>query len=318
VEAHDDAEPGYQTDVTADGPLERTFLLDRPLDLLLTLRPLWRGYGDPTMRLGIGQAWRSSRTVDGPATVALATTGGVLSARAWGPGAATALAAIPSLVGLDDDLTGWRPAAHPLIADLDRRLAGVRIGSTGAVMEALVPAIIEQKVTGREAFRSFRALVLVHGEPAPGPLGLRLQPTPATLAGLPYHAFHPLGIERRRADAIRRAAGRATWLEATRDLDRVQASARFRSIPGIGVWTAAEVAVRALGDRDAVSEGDFHLPGLVAWALAGERRADDARMLELLEPFRGQRARVIRLLEASGMGPPRRGPRMSPRSIARI
>ncbi len=86
-------------------------------------------------------------------------------------------------------------------------------------------------------------------------------------------------------------------------------------MPGIGPWTAAEVGVRALGDADAVSVGDFHLPNLVAYALAGEPRGNDARMLELLEPYRGQRARVMRLLELSGIRPPRYGPRLAPRRI---
>jgi 3-methyladenine DNA glycosylase/8-oxoguanine DNA glycosylase len=303
---------------TIPADAEATFDLDRPLDLFLTLRPLWRGAGDPTMRLGRGQAWRATRTGAGSASIALATVDGHLTARAWGPGASAALAAVPALVGLDEELDGWEPSRHRVIAELDRRLRGVRLGRTGAVMEALVPAIIEQKVTGREAFGAYRELVRRHGEPAPGPLGLRLPPEPATLAALPYHAFHPLGLERRRADTIRRASARAAWLEGTTALAADEAYARLQSIPGVGPWTAAEVGVRALGDGDAVSVGDFHLPSLVAWAFVGQRHADDARMLELLEPFRGHRARVIRLIEASGMGPPRRGPRMGSRSIVGI
>jgi 3-methyladenine DNA glycosylase/8-oxoguanine DNA glycosylase len=74
----------------------------------------------------------------------------------------------------------------------------------------------------------------------------------------------------------------------------------------------------ALGDPDAVSEGDFHLPNLVAWNLAGEPRGTDERMLQLLEPYRGQRGRVQRLLEAGGTGAPRFGPRMRIHSIGRI
>jgi 3-methyladenine DNA glycosylase/8-oxoguanine DNA glycosylase len=306
------------TAVPETSGVQRSLALDGPLDLVRTLRPLWRGPGDPTMGLGPERAWRATRTADGPASIAIALDGRQIVARAWGPGAEAALAALPAVLGLDDDRDGWRPEAHPVIAALDRRLRGLRIGRTGAVMEALVPAIIEQKVTGREASASFRDLVLAHGETAPGPLGLRLPPEPSRLAALPYFAFHPLGLERRRADTIRGAAARAAWLEATAMMTRADAEARLRSIAGIGAWTAAEVAVRAFGDPDAVSVGDFHLPSLVCWALAGERRGDDARMLELLEPFRGHRARVLRLLEAGGMGPPRRGPRMPTRSIAAI
>ena len=183
-----------------------------------------------------------------------------------------------------------------------------------------MPAILEQKVTGQEAWRAWSGLVRVHGEPAPGPpeWRLRLAPSPATLAALPYYAYHPFGIERRRAELIRRVASRAAWFEAIVDLPLADAYARLTAVPGIGPWTAAEVGVRALGDPDAVSVGDFHLPSLVAFALAGEPRGDDARMLELLEPYRGQRALVVRLLELSGVRPSRRGPRLSGRGIENL
>jgi 3-methyladenine DNA glycosylase/8-oxoguanine DNA glycosylase len=295
----------------------RTLRIDRPLDLGLTLGPLRHGAGDPTIAIARGHVLRATRTPDGPATIELRITDDRLDAEAWGPGADRALAAVPDLVGWHDDPSAMAPG-DPFVARLARRLAGLRLGRSGAVMESLVPAIIEQKVTGREAFRAFRGLVRRYGEPAPGPLGLMLPPEPETLARLPYYAFHPLGVERRRADTIRRAAGRAAWLEEVVALPLPEAYARLRSIPGVGVWTAAEVAVRALGDVDAVSVGDFHLPKLVAWALAGEPRATDERMLELLEPYRGQRARVVRLIEAGGLGPPRRAPRLPARSIAEI
>ena len=100
-------------------------------------------------------------------------------------------------------------------------------------------------------------------------------------------------------------------------MNRVNGQVR-RCIPGIGRWTIAEVTRVAYGDPDAVSIGDFHMPNLVAWALAREPRADDARMLELLEPYRGQRGRVQRLLEVSGIRAPRYGPRLTPRRIAGI
>jgi hypothetical protein len=180
---------------------------------------------------------------------------------------------------------------------------------------------LEQKVTGTEAWRGFRGLVRRWGEPAPGPFGergLRLQPEAAVIAAIPYHALHPIGIERRRADLVRRVALHAARLEEILDLSRDAAEARLRALPGVGPWTAAEVLLRARGDPDAVSVGDFHLPNVVAFALAGEIRGTDERMLELLEPWRGQRARVVRLLEQSGLRPPAFGPRYAPRSIASI
>jgi 3-methyladenine DNA glycosylase/8-oxoguanine DNA glycosylase len=296
----------------------QTFPLDGPFDLVRTLAPLAHGSSDATIRLRPGRAWRTTRTADGSATVALSHVGDEVRAEAFGPGADRALAAVPALLGLED--AGPVPAGHPLIAQLVRRFPGVRIPRSGAVLESLVPAILEQKVTGQQAHRGMAGLTRVHGEAAPGPpeWRLRLPPPPAVLAALPYYAYHPFGVEQRRAELIRRVAARAPWFEASVDLPLVEAYARLTAVPGIGPWTAAEVGVRAFGDPDAVSVGDFHLPNLVAFALAREPRADDARMLELLEPYRGQRARVVRLLELSGIRPPRYGPRLSIQSIESI
>jgi 3-methyladenine DNA glycosylase/8-oxoguanine DNA glycosylase len=291
-----------------------TFPLDRPLDLGRTLAIHLRGTADPAMRIANDQAIRAMRTPDGPATVELRVLGPELRVEAWGPGADRAIADAPALVGLGADRARLAPA-HPLVARLDREHAGLRIGRTGAVYEALVPAILEQKVTGIEARRGLRGLVRRWGEPAPGPFGLRLLPRPDVLAAIPYHELHPLGIERRRADVLRRVAERAGRFEECAALPLPEAYRRLTALPGLGPWTAAEVAVRALGDADAVSIGDFHLPNLVTYALAGEPRGTDGRMLELLEPWRGQRGRVVRLLELSGIRPPARGPRMAVRSF---
>jgi 3-methyladenine DNA glycosylase/8-oxoguanine DNA glycosylase len=299
-------------DATIDLPL------DGPLDLGGSLGPLVRGHGDRTIRLATGRAWWSTRTPSGIATVGLRLDGRRVMADAWGPGAAHALGRVPRLFSAGaDSLTD---AVHPRVVSLAKRRPGVRILRTGSVMDALVAAILEQKVTGAEAHRAWHGLVRLHGDAAPGPpeLGLRVLPAPRTLAALPYWAYHTLGVERRRADVIRAIARNADSIEAIVDLPHVDASARLQAIPGIGPWTAAEVGVRALGDVDAVSVGDFHLPHLVAYALAGEPRATDARMLELLEPYRGRRALVVRLLELSGLRAPRFGPRLAPRRIEGI
>jgi 3-methyladenine DNA glycosylase/8-oxoguanine DNA glycosylase len=296
-----------------------TIELDAPLDLVGSLGPLIRGHGDRTVRLARDRAWWTTRTPAGIATVGVAILGPRrILADAWGPGSEPALARVPALFGPGTDRLA--EVGDPRIATLARRRPGVRILRTGAVLESLVPAILEQKVTGTEAHRAWHALVRRYGEPAPGPaeLGLRVMPAPATMAAMPYWAYHPLGVERRRADLIRAIARDAARFEALVDAKLETAYARLRSIPGIGPWTAAEVGVRALGDVDAVSVGDFHLRHLVAYALAGEPRATDARMLELLEPYRGRRALVVRLLELSGLAAPRYGPRLAPRRIEGI
>ncbi len=296
--------------------IERGLDLRGPLDLAGTLGPLAHGRGDRTIRLGRSEAWLAFRTPDGPATLRLQLTAPArLEATAWGPGAADALDGAADLVGERDRPEAFT-AVHPILRRLERSHPGLRFPRTGRVFGALLPSILEQKVTGTEAFRSYAAILRRYGEAAPGPGDLLLPPPPTTLAGLPYHAFHPLGVERRRADVIRRAAASASWLNAARSA--AEATSRLTSLPGIGAWTAAEVVRSAFGDPDAVSVGDYHVPNMVAWALAGEPRADDARMLELLEPYRGQRGRVQRLLEVGRITAPRYGPRMAPRSIAAI
>jgi endonuclease III len=292
--------------------------LDGPLDLAASLGPLARGLGDRTIRIAGSRAWWATRTVDGIATLGLSVGGGCLAAEAWGPGAERVLDRVPRMFSAPTG--GLVGHSDRRIAALARRAPGVRIIRTEAVLDALVGAILEQKVTGKEAHRTWHGLVRWHGEPAPGPpeLGLRVLPSPAALAALPYWSYHVLGLEQRRAELIRAIARRASWFETIVDLPLPDAYARLRSVRGVGPWTAAEVGARALGDVDAVSVGDFHLPHIVAYALAGEPRGDDARMLELLEPFRGHRALVVRLLELSGVQPPRYGPRLAPRRIEGI
>ena len=284
---------------------------------LLTLATLWQGPPDPAMRFVDGGVLRATHTEQGPATLRVRFGAEEALAEAWGPGATVALERAPGLLGQLDEPSHLRPQ-HPLVRDLARRFAGVRMTRAGSVYEPLLATIIGQKVTSFEARRSYRLLLQRWGEPAPGPGGLLLPPAPEQLARLPYHVLHPLGLERRRADALRVAAGAARALQRLADERPAGLGPALASLPGIGAWSTAEVLRLVLGDPDAVSVGDYNLPNLVGWALAGERRADDARMLELLEPYRGQRARVVQLLELSGLYPPRRGPRLAPRSIAAI
>ncbi len=309
---------------TARQPPEATANLpiEGPFDLERTLAPLAHGRGDPTIRIEPDRVRRATRTPAGPAAEELVRTGPGVTVRAWGPGAAWAVAHAPDLLGLRDRPAAFMPG-QPLLDELARRYAGIRIGRTDAVLEALVPAILEQKITGDEARRVYRALIHAHGEDAPGPFELRLPPAPSVLAALPYYAYHPLGLERRRAELLRRLGGAAARLEALAALDPAEAGRRLQQIPGIGPWTAGEVGRAAFGDADAVSIGDYHLPRLVCFVLAGEHDGDDRRMLELLEPWRGQRGRVVRWLELgsrdlAGLGPSRRAPRMPSRSIGSL
>ncbi len=292
-----------------------------PVDLALTLGPLRRGAADPCMRFAGPSLWRATRTPEGPATTHLVAdhAAGAVRVRAWGPGAAWAIDAAPALVGADDDPRSFVPH-HAVIRDLHRRLGGLRIPTSRAVTEALLPVILEQKVAGVEARRSYRAMVAALGDPAPGPapVALRLPPAPASVAATPPWVMHRWGVEARRAGTLRLACAAAGRLEETTAMGAPEARRRLTAIPGVGPWSAAEVALVALGDADAVSLGDFHLPHQVCWALAGVPRGDDDTMLELLEPYRGHRGRVLRLLFEGGVAAPRFGSRLPLPRIGRL
>ena len=295
----------------------RALPLPFPLDLELTLGALQRGPADPTIRFEGNQVWRAARTPDGPATMRLSRVGTGLTADAWGAGAGWMVRHAEALLGFEDHPETFAPV-NRLLADLHRHHPGLRLGRTGLVFEALLPTILEQKVPGVEAWASYARLVRALGEPAPGTAGLLLSPTPRRLLATPYWAVHRFGIERRRLAVIQAAAQRAAALERMVALPAALARTHLMSLPGIGPWSAAEVSIIALGDSDAVSLGDYHLPHQVSWALAGEPRGTDDRMIQLLEPYRGHRARVIRLLTLGGIQAPRFGPRLRLRRIAAL
>lgn len=313
-----DEQPKTAMGETLDEPLRRTVRLPLPVDLGLTLGILAYGRANPCVRREPdGSWWRATRTPLGPATARFAAAEDGIRAEGWGPGAEWVLDAAPELLGSRDSLDGFHPAPG-IVRDLHRRMPGLRIPRSRAVFETLVPTILEQKVPGAEAVAGYRNLVSAFGDVAPGPARLRLPPAPEILARTPYPAFHPLGIERRRADTLRAAASRAVRLEETLEMSLPDSYRRIQAFPGVGPWSAARVAMVALGDADAVPPGDYHLPHMVAWAFTGRPRGTDEQMLELLEPYAGHRGRVLRLLLAGGVSAPRFGPRMSLRSIERI
>jgi 3-methyladenine DNA glycosylase/8-oxoguanine DNA glycosylase len=287
-----------------------------PLDLGLVLGPLRRGPADPTFRTTPdGSVWRATRTPDGPGTlrVALRPAAAQAEAEAWGPGAQWLLGRLPELLGAQDDPDLFEPR-HRLVAASQRRCPGLRLTRTGLVLESLIPSVLEQKVTTDEAYRAWRLLVRKYGEPAPGPADgahrMHVMPDPSAWRMIPSWEWHRAGVDNKRASTILRAVRVARRLEEAAAMEPQQAQERLELIPGIGPWTSAETVQRSNGAPDAVTVGDLHLPGIVGYALAGDRNADDAAMLELLAPYTGQRHRAARLILLGGRTPPRRKPKM--------
>ncbi|MCX2185585.1 DNA-3-methyladenine glycosylase 2 family protein [Streptomyces sp. SKN60] len=288
------------------------------LDLGLTLGPLRRGPGDPTFRTTAdGSVWRASRTPDGAGTIRVRAADG--RAEAWGPGGGWLMARLPALLGAEDDPAAFVPR-HRLLALTHRARRGLRLTRTGLVMESLIPSVLEQKVTTDEAYRSWRLLVRKYGEPAPGPApeGMYVMPDARTWAMIPSWEWHRANVDGKRSAAVVRAARVAHRMEEAAHMPPAEARKRLELIPGIGPWTSAETIQRSNGAPDEVTTGDLHLPGIVGWALAGDRTADDATMLDLLAPYAGQRHRAARLILLSGRVPPRRAPRMAPGDITGI
>jgi 3-methyladenine DNA glycosylase/8-oxoguanine DNA glycosylase len=277
----------------------------------MTLSPLRRGPGDPCYQVVDGAIWKTTLMSSGPATARITTSArSTVDCEAWGAGASEFVERLPAWLGAEDDATGFAPT-EPTIAAALTKVPHLRLGRTDRVLEALIPAVLEQRVAGKDAFRAWRVLVAKYGAPAPGPAPARMRvPPPSDVwRRIPSWEFHLANVDPGRARTIVGCAARADSLERLTTRPSAQARTALRSLPGVGEWTAAEVAQRAWGDADAISVGDYHLSNMVGSTLLGHR-IDDPEMVELLEPLRPHRQRAVRLLEVSGLA---RNPRFGAR-----
>jgi 3-methyladenine DNA glycosylase/8-oxoguanine DNA glycosylase len=283
-----------------------------------TLFPLRRGPGDPCFQVSNdGAIWRTSLLRSGSVTAHITRAAvNAVDCTAWGSGAEEFLEALPAMLGADDNPSDFAPV-NPIVVDAQRRVPHLRLGRTGHVVEALIPAVLEQRVPGKDAFRAWRLLVTKFGTPAPGPAPARMRvpPSAEVWRRIPSWEFHRANVDPGRARTVVSCAQRGPSLERLTSWPAAKAREALTSLPGVGVWTAAETAQRAFGDPDALSVGDYHVAKMIGWTLLGHP-IDDDEMVELLEPMRPHRHRVVRLLEASGLAyEPRRGARLPVQDI---
>lgn len=298
------AEPG------ATRCLEATITPAEPVDVLRTLSVHRRGSFDPTARVTPEGFWLTLNTPTGPATILVTQGGSTITVKAWGDGAEWAIDGSRGLLGLDDDWRDLDLSGSPALAEVLRRQPGLRLSGTGLVMAALIPAIIEQRVTTVEAHRAWYGLIKRYGTAAPGPApqGMYVTAAPAAWALIPSWEWHRAGVDPRRSRTVLSVCSVAPALE--RANSAVDAARRVQTVSGVGRWTAAETTQRSHADPDSVSVGDYHLAAHIGWALTGAP-VDDDGMLELLEPWLGNRQKIVRLILASGYRKPRRGARIT-------
>ncbi len=274
-------------------------------DFFETTRLLRTGRADPTVRRERDGLWRTARLPAGPATVRLRTVPGEhIEALAWGEGASEAIETVPLWLGLAQP--PMQLPAHPATDRLLRDHPGVRLSDTGDLYEALLVFTLQQLITWNEAAYNWRRLVETLGEPAPGPAGLRLAPSPRRLRHASLDTLVRLGINRPQARTLREIALSTRGIRRAAALATDGAMRLLQQIPGVGPWTAASALGFRLGRPDPVIVGDASLPHAVCWALAGETRGSDARMVELLGGFPAQAFVVIRLVHAARIEAPRR------------
>lgn len=290
--------------------LEAVF--DHPRDLPAMLGVLRRGAGDPAYRQDGQDIWIVGWSPDGPVTQRLRNQPGQVMVSVWGDGAHCATERLDDLLGGNDDPTGFVPE-HPLVDSQWRRYRRtLRVPRSLLTWQVALAAVLEQRVTGIEAYGAWRGLLTEHGSPAPGPApdSMRVPPGPQEVLRVPSWDWRRYGVDRQRVLAIREVARSHHLLTRAEGLSPAQGRELLTRIPGVGPWTAAEISARAFGDADAVSVGDYHLARNVVYALTGRTDGTDEQMLDLLAVYSGHRHRAVRLIELSGVRPPRRGPRM--------
>jgi 3-methyladenine DNA glycosylase/8-oxoguanine DNA glycosylase len=268
------------------------------------------GRHDPSFRRIEERGWQTLRWVhDELCRVTIGCGASTLGVQIDGP--AEALNAVGQehargLLGLHDP-ADWKLDLRDPMRPYQRARPGLRLVRAFWLYEGAVNVILSQRVSGREAVDNWGRLCRRFGEQREGLTSL---PSPGRMLSLSLAELASCGIEAKRARALKMAAERLRKVPPA-ELSGEGVERLLEGCRGIGPWTRTLLRAQFWGDPDAVPLGDYGLPNLVCGALAGEREGDDCRMLELLEPYRGHRFRLIRHLWAAYEAPStRRGPRL--------
>ncbi|WP_157535687.1 DNA glycosylase family protein [Kitasatospora mediocidica] len=249
------------------------------LDLGQVAAPLHRGAADPAARWHAGALWRAVRTPEGIGTIRIAPcpSAGEVDATAWGDGAPWLLETVPAMLGTFDEPHTLVLPPGPL-REVQRRNPGLRLGSTGLVMDSLIPAILEQKVTVLEARRAWHHLLRRFGTAAPGPLAdLRVAPAARQWALIPSWDWHQAGVDPKRSATIQRAERPAPRLEEASAMNSQAATNRSSGTRSTRTRTACRT--RSSITRARLSSERGGEPGDVRWGRvvnASVGRASDA------------------------------------------
>ena len=208
-------------------------------------------------------------------------------------------------------------ALPPRIQQAWRQNPGLRLSASGQLDRQMLNAIVEQRITQTEAFRTLGWVLRKYGSAAPStglghqPEGMRVYPTARTLATIPSWDWHRAGVDKSRYNAVYAYARSAESLKNIAANGDIALLARsLHTVRGVGPWSISEALQRVCGHPDAISVGDYHLAHAVGELFTG-KRTDDAGMLTLLAPYSPHRQRLVRLMHASGFSKQRYGARMT-------
>ena len=285
-----------------------SFPLPNGYDLRRTMWLSGLGYGDPARRYDGQQVLLGFHTPDGAVSVSANVHERELPVQCWGGGAEWITPKLQDLFGLHDDPTVFKPEGK--LGKLLREVPGIHLPRLPLQFERLVQIVLQQLVSWADACRGWKMLVERFGVEAPGPNDLRMGPSPKVLQKLGYSDLVACGIMPKQARLILQLAKESKRIERLATSDRERFVAYLNSIRGVGEWTIQYLLGTGLGDPDAVMVGDYGLPNTVSWFFAEKPRSNDEEMLELLEPYRGHRFRVINALMQAGIRAPKFGPKM--------